>query len=104
MNTLYCNIGGSLKDTLHLDTLPTVGAANHEARSAEDVRRIIAHTGVTYAMFAAASLPRNAVAVDHPKLYSYIRRMLAPASPPRTQARAAQVAVADANIDDIIDN
>lgn len=103
MYTLYCNLGGSLRDTLRVATLPTVGSANHEARTVEDVRRIIAQTGARQVMLCGASMPMRAVAINHPKLDSYIRRMLAPRLPKIARKAQPVATFTDAELDDIID-
>lgn len=105
MDTLYCNLGGSRNDTLHISDLRTIGAANHEARTVEDVQRILAETGASAVMFGFSSLPHRAVPLGHAKLDSYIRRVVGylhkqrPAAPIRPQ----RVMVDDPAMLDFID-
>jgi hypothetical protein len=75
--TYYCNIGGSMRDTLHVDDIRTghPSYANHEARSAEDIERIIAETGATKISFNVIGFPRGPVALTHPKLNSYLSKL-----------------------------
>lgn len=99
----YCNRGGSGKKTLHINDIRTIGAINAEARNAEEVKRIIAETGVTGVMFARVDFPLRAVDVTSPKLDGYIRKLFRPVRSTEPVARPLKVNTDYSDIDEIID-
>lgn len=90
MTTLYCSLGGSLKDTLHLEYLPATGRTTFEAQSPADVQQIIRMTGATQVMFGGTWLPQRAVAVDHPQFVKHLAKAFNPPKP--RQPKPVQVA------------
>ena len=98
----FCNIGGSLNDTLHIDVLPTVGAANYDAFCPQDIKRIIAHTKAAHVRFGQPGFPARGVSADSPKLDGLLNKLFRPAPPPKLAARPVNADNSD--LDGIIDN
>lgn len=93
--THYCNLGGSMRDTLHIQDLPSFSLANHAANNKEDVRRIITETGAKQVMFHLLSLPRKAIAIDDPRLDGWLNRLFNPKPANRSVRPARVLAVVD---------
>lgn len=104
MPTYYCNLGGSLQDTLHVDSLPTVGGHNFQARNAGDLAVIIERTGAKYVMFAFAWMPRRAVRVSNPTLERHMAQVFNPPKYRPLAARPVTTGADDSDLVGIIDN
>lgn len=102
MRTLYCYIGGSLNDTLHIDSLPMVGTVLYEVNSAEDVQRVIEHTEAKRVMFHGRWLPQRALVASHPHLARYIGKAFNPPAPKPVQR--VTTTADDADLLALIDN
>jgi hypothetical protein len=98
----FCNLGGSLANTLHVDSIKLLDADNLEASTPADVKRIISETGATLVSFARADMPQRAVAVNDSKLDKHLRKLFAPA---QLMCAVQPVVVADySDLDGIIVN
>lgn len=101
MKTLYCYLGGSLKDTLHLSDLPVTGPTLFEAQNAADVQTIVRITGAKFLLFYGTWLPQRPVPVNHPQLVKHLHKAFCP--PPVKVRPVARVDTNDFDPFSIVD-